>query len=89
MARTSNIVHVAYTLNDQPHVGTVDPDSIRLHGSKVHALEDAVDNGGKYAPWPHGKTLAEAIAEHEANKLRSPKREPKPAGRAVRDEPQA
>lgn len=76
MTRTPGpaVVHTAYVADS--HIGAQradEPDGvlhrdIRIHGSKVAALEDAVDRGAKYVPWPHGLTLEEAITAYEASK---------------------
>jgi hypothetical protein len=68
MARTTGVAHATYQLTTGDGIL---PGDLALHSSKLAALEHAVDNGAKYVPWPHGKTLAEAIAEFDAAKARA------------------
>lgn len=68
MARTTGVTHATYKLDIGD--GAVSPSDVKLYPSKGSALEDAVDEGARYVPWPHGKTLAEAIAEYSAARER-------------------
>jgi len=66
MARTIGIVHASYPTDGQK----IDPSEVAIFGSKLAALEHAVDNSRGYVPWPHGKTLQQAIDDYQAAKSR-------------------
>lgn len=73
MARTTGVVHVAYLTHSTTGTVAIDPAQIRLHGSKLAALEDAVERSARYVPWKHGQTLNEAIDDYERSKVKTPK----------------
>jgi hypothetical protein len=64
-------------------------DDVRVHSTKDAALEFAVDAGHKYVPVRKGETITEAIARYAADRSAKAGRVDKPAGRPIRDEPQA
>jgi len=69
MARTTGVSHATYKL--QTGERALDPADVKLYPSKGAALEDAVDEGARYVPWSHGKTLAEAIEDYAASRARA------------------
>lgn len=91
MARTApDAVHVTYLVTEAatPLPAAILND-VQVHSTKDAALEYAVDAGHKYVPVRKGETLQQAIERYAAERQPKPQPVARPAGRPVRDEPQA